>query len=453
MTQPKEWAVSPSQISSWRECHRKYAWSYVLGLKKEQNVGAEYGSRVHKGLEQYLKGELPKSGVLHDLIMPVLSPALKHFPTPGTAFAEEKFKFHWDGVLFTGRTDARNTTTVFDLKTTKDRKYAKKAPELSVDPQGILYAKAFPGTSSRWVYTLTEGTEKAWPVDFTAVRDGAPTNEILRDAKEILDVIHEKKHPLKLLPPEDQSVCNKYGKCPFYDLCTDLSPFRGVMRAKDKDMGLLDKMRAEETKTSPRDGDGVVVPINTVYVQDAAINPPEVAGAGAPPPPPTEKPKRAPRKAKQLPLEAAPVQPVQTIEGQTTEVVKPTTASSETVGTETAAPVGPSATVVAGPIPLTVALLFINSKPRGAMAAELFDVQSAITKVKDAMREQGVGDYRYLDFAVGAGNIAYKTMEVLAGTEQAKNGTLMLYVNSQLPEGKLVLGELVARATVVIEGD
>lgn len=430
----KEWAVSPSQISAWRECHRKYAWSYVVGTPKPQNDGAIYGDGVHRGLEQYLKGTLPKTGILLELVMPVLLPALKHFPAPGTAIAEEKFKFHWDGILFTGRTDARNSTTVFDLKTTKDRQYAKKATDLAIDPQGILYAKAFPGTNSRWVYTLTQGKEKAWPVDFNAVRDGAPAIEILKDAKEILDVIHEKKHPLKLAPPEDQSVCNKYGKCPYFDLCTDLSPFRGLNKTRDKDMGLLDKMRTEGESVASTQVPPVVVG------DEVAINPPEASGAGEPPPPPTEKPKRAPRKPKALPV--APAQ-------EATEVVKPTTESSEPVASKGA--LDPQTGTA--PVPLTIAMLFINCKPRGPMAAELVDVQLAVTKVKDAMREQGIGDYRYLDFAVGAGNIAYKTMEVLAGTEPAKNGTLMLYVNSQLPEGKLVLGELVAKANIVIEGD
>ena len=51
----KHWRFSPSQLATFLECPRKWAWKYVAGKRTPANASAGLGTLIHKLLEQYLK--------------------------------------------------------------------------------------------------------------------------------------------------------------------------------------------------------------------------------------------------------------------------------------------------------------------------------------------------------------------------------------------------------------
>lgn len=421
--------VSPTQIKNWRDCPRKVLWQIVKGIKVPSGKAAEKGNQIHAKLEQYLKeGTLDYTKDKEAL--ETLEPALRHFPNPGDCDAEGKFKFKWHDLWFVGRYDALqvkseiNAGRVYDLKTTSDKKWAKDEPELVADPQPIIYFKAFENAvdSCRWVYTLTRGPKKAWAVDFKPVQSGPVVDLLIKDAGAIVKAVTDKIDPLKVPPPEDKSVCSAYGGCPYRSYCTDLSPLVGIQKRDFPLMGMAEieaRMRGS-LKEEPQTTD---------------INPPEVADAG-PPPAPEEAKKRGRKKA--LPVVAPEVA------SQSMIAASP---KPNEVGTV------PADEQADGAIPpLTIAMLFIDCLPRGKMGADVIDVSSAITAVTDALREKNIENYRFLEYGQGAGVIASKTIEALARTEANKKGELLLFLDSRLPESKLVQGELTAKASLVIQG-
>lgn len=398
-------AVSPTQISNYRACPRKIAWQFTSGIRPASGPGAELGDRVHKCLEKYLKYNQRD---YTDIAQEILDPALPFFPKPGECETEEKFRFDWGGLLFTGRTDARTHLRVYDLKTTKDKKYAKTEEQLKKDPQGIIYSKASGGLPGRWVYSLTT-KRLAWAVDFQPEGSGPEVDRILEDAETIGRIVGNKVAALDI--PPNTAACGDYGGCPFKPYCTDISPLKSIF----KPMGIDLLSRLSSSGDRP------------------AINPPEVAESGPPPVPEPETPKskRPPKKR-----EAAPSPPSAPTSSRT---VAPETVESE---------VKTMAMVMTAP--LTVAMLFIDSLPDGKMGADVIDVAVAINAVEEGLKKDNVENYRFLEYGQGAGIIAAKTIEWLANTEQSKKGELLLYIDSRLPESKLVLGTLRAKASVTV---
>lgn len=57
---PKPTYVSYSAISMWETCALQYKFAYVEGLDRPSGPAAARGTRLHKALEKYLKGQLPE---------------------------------------------------------------------------------------------------------------------------------------------------------------------------------------------------------------------------------------------------------------------------------------------------------------------------------------------------------------------------------------------------------
>lgn len=400
-------AVSPTQISNYRACPRKIAWQFTAGIRPSSGPGAELGDRVHKCLEKYL--------VFNQLdytneATKILEPALPFFPPPLTCNAEEKFRFEWDGLLFTGRTDARTHLRIYDLKTTKDARYAKSKEQLEKDPQAIIYSKAFGGSPGRWVYTLTT-KRSAWPVDFEPRTSGEEAARILEDSRSIGEIVRRRANPLDI--PPNTAACGDYGGCPYRNNCTDLSPLRNIF----KNQMNIDLSRLIAPAPPPA---------------APAFNPPESSESGAPPVPEPEAPKtKRPRKAK---ADATP--PSEAPPSLSIGVTQPSTEEASDNRTQVA--------------PLTVAMLFIDCLPDGQMGLDVINVSVAIEAVREGLKKDGVQDYRFLEYGQGSGIIAAKAIEYLGSLEASRKGELLLYVDSRLPESKLVMGSLTAKATVKV---
>ena len=82
--------LSASQIETFSNCPRKWAWRYLEGVEDEPNKSAELGRAIHAELEKYLRGEsidfTSETGY-------IAASGLEHLPKPGTPglLIEEEF--------------------------------------------------------------------------------------------------------------------------------------------------------------------------------------------------------------------------------------------------------------------------------------------------------------------------------------------------------------------------
>lgn len=201
--------ISASQIGNWDVCERRWAYTYIAGIRSPSNASAALGSAVHEKLERHmLKGEAFDLTPREDgapTVDHIAAQALPYVPrqflaveapfrlavTPrGTvigngdeaAAIEEVTAMsrgtttHVDGseldvVILNGRIDViRDAFTVLDWKTSKDiRRYAKTPEDLETDPAAIIYAAALETATARRSY---EGTRLEW-VYLSTKLDGA----------------------------------------------------------------------------------------------------------------------------------------------------------------------------------------------------------------------------------------------------------------------------------------
>jgi hypothetical protein len=262
--------VSPTQIGTWRECQRKWAWKRIGKIDVGQKASAALGTRTHKQLEHYLAGQ---SVDFMDETGEILAPAVEHFPAPGLPGMKSEWEFRLEapkaGVILHGLMDIWVPPTpedpwanIFDLKTTSDiNRWAKTPEDLQTDPQGVIYAgvgMAY-GTTDRvnlnWVYTQTRGTKKSKKVHLPVIagegvfRENWKNNldtaqEIVRNYKrdkrergspackpgdEVSKIIVTRYQP-------NPAACDGFGGCPYREFCPDVDPFSGLFGENKEDM-------------------------------------------------------------------------------------------------------------------------------------------------------------------------------------------------------------------------
>lgn len=262
--------ISASQIGAWDTCQRKWAYTYVAGIRSPSNASAALGSAVHEKLERHmLKGEAfdttPRedgSGALGaPTVDQIAAQALPFIPrqwlaieapfrlavTPrgsiigggdeGEAIEEVKMMArsttsHADGaelavVILNGRIDViRDPFTVVDWKTSKDiRRYAKTPEDLETDPAAIIYAAAletatarrsYEGTSLDWIYLSTklEGAKKV----STAIQGVRRLPLLAPQLEGIVEARRAWKSPEDA--PPNPAGCMTFGGCFFRDRCS-----------------------------------------------------------------------------------------------------------------------------------------------------------------------------------------------------------------------------------------
>lgn len=435
-------------MANFRLCERKPLWQLVVKVPRQTSKSLELGNRVHLRLERYLKAN-EFDYTTDKEAQEILEPALPYFPMPGEAQVEGKIQpFQWEGLTFGGRLDVKlprledRPGVIYDLKTTKDKKWAKTANELICDPQPIIYFKAYENEvdSCRWVYTLTQGARKAWPVDFRPVTSGPVVDSLLKDAEKLTKYVTEKKHPLTVLPPTDTNVCSAFGGCPYRSLCTDISPFRGVNR-KEPEMSFADVMNRLGQSVQPATAPPVESP-TTENTEVAAVNPPEQALAGPPPlPAEEEKPTKARKRRTKAEVEAAKT---------LAEAPKPEGATLKECLEIDAAIHGKAQTVepkLPESKPLVVEMLLLDCMPEGPLAGKVKNVAHFIEQAHEIVKERSkVAHYKFIDYGEGTGAIAAVSMALMADSKEE----LVLFMNTSLPESKLIENALVAKAKLTI---
>jgi len=225
--------ISATQINKYRRCQRLYAFEYVEGHKPPPSKKQEFGSAVHKQLEEWLRlgrapddspeGRVAKQGIKNGWL-----------PTPRSGLlVEHEFSFSWfPGVEMIGFIDCvepdDEEPLVIDHKTTSDLRWAMGVDDLRKDPQALLYAvwaaKHYraPVVRARWLYYAASnpktGPRKpagARPVEVKFdCRQKAFIDEVkaLNDDIAAIARIRKRKTPALDLPASP-GACEMYGGC------------------------------------------------------------------------------------------------------------------------------------------------------------------------------------------------------------------------------------------------
>src|SRR5271166_3166193 len=233
--------LSASQVQTFSDCQRKWAWKYVAGVEEPPSPAAELGRAVHAELEKYLRG-----GEINFTteVGYIAAAGLEHLPKPGTLGLRVEEEFHFEGpsghsylgykdLEVPGVVQLAQIGIVYDHKTTSDLKWQKTEDDLKKDVQATLYAVDYfrnhPDESEvelRWVYYQTNAWNRFLEIEQIA--------ETMSTAAE--------KQPLEL--PPNINHCSAYGGCPHQGRC-NLSPFE-KMRSHVSQNKLLLALQAKK---------------------------------------------------------------------------------------------------------------------------------------------------------------------------------------------------------------
>ena len=343
--------ISASQINTWRECKRKWAWSRLDGVEGERNVYAEKGVVIHEMLEAWLKEAKPIDlDYVHTLSDettfkpgPIAAAGLKHLPQPKTCGTERYISVQTEKVKYRGYIDFddknRSLPLVGDHKTTGDFKWAKTEDDLRKDPAATIYAAALivevealtkkecNEVELNWIYYRTKGRPKSEKVSVVLTKAEVTRNfdDLDATALEIIEARQNIKSALELEP--NPKACDSYGGCPYRQNCnlSTMDRMKAIMAQeslaqkmeKRKMATLAERMAARKAAAGPS-----TPPTKTAAEKPAApaeatvaagqINPPEgsTTRQETPPAPPTstEAPKNLLKRPKASATAAAPAQ-------------------------------------------------------------------------------------------------------------------------------------------------
>lgn len=306
---------SASQLDTFQDCNRKWAWDKIERIPRDENRFASWGVSAHGMLEGYLKHGTPLD--LTTDVGEALMAGLHYFPQPGTPgmTVEGEFLLQGWNHFFYGKKDVQLASrivgvnvlpghapivesalidpyhgqlvpVVFDLKTTTSFRYAHTQETLRTNIQAALYATQAMvqlGTQVcdlRWVYVKSRKPWASKPVDLRVTRDDVtPTLTRIKDlADQMAWIKRSGKRALDLAPNPD--ACEKYGGCSYIDRC-NLSPLE----------------RMNSIMNAPVD------PAKNAFLDDIARMAAQNGGAGAAinPPPPPPPPGLPPSTGFQLP--------------------------------------------------------------------------------------------------------------------------------------------------------
>ncbi len=457
-----EYNFSPSQISTFLDCDRKWALGSIAKIRMESGTAAALGTETHTQLETYLSGGqidyTRDSGY-------IAASGLHHLPAPplSKTLLESKFKFQSPatGFFYNGIRDVfipGEVPLVIDHKTTSGLRWAKTVEDLLGDPQAMIYAYSAmaPVVNLRWVYYQTKGARKSKPVHLTVSRGHVEEQfdriELTtREMRAILDLQTEDKKAYALsLEPSPES-CEKFGGCQYRHLC-NLGPQDRITsffkQAQQQEQIMSVQSLVERLKAATSQGAKVEVidegkPSQSVttFSKDF-INPPPIDAPAFEAPAPQsvvdviaaatpEDVKKAVAKAKRDAKKEAAKKVVE-------EVIQAT----DMVFEEVVGPGLPSEPQM--PVEQKKGYdLYIDCLPDG----HIQDMAYIFGIAKKAVAEKaGVPDYRLVQFGAGPGYLEVAVQDLI------NNGMLSgkVYVSTQCQETHACLSLLVSRAESVI---
>lgn len=338
--------ASPSQVETWRDCRRKWAYSRVR--RRGPNKAADYGERCHAIAEAWLRDGTPP-----DTRTPegrTVLAGIHLLPSPGAPglLIEHRATPVLHGIGWDMRLDylfgfvADSHVIIGDHKTTGNIAELAKAAELlaTTDPQGVAYshwaAEEFqvPNVVGQWTYYQRDTKAPAKPVVFTVARAAVAERFAAMHRDEVLPMVRARAAPIESLP-RSLDACSKYGGCPYQAEClVGISP-------QERADAALSRLRKATPMTTPLPADllaaiivaggqvppaAAAVPLDPAVEECLAAMPPEeaakiraaMAAAAAAPvapqvpvvPPPAVEPVVAPKKTrKKATVEPLAVEP------------------------------------------------------------------------------------------------------------------------------------------------
>lgn len=217
--------LNSSQIDTFLTCQRKWGFIYKDGLEVLPSEAMAFGIRVHKVLEQYLKGYQIKYDTAESRIASAGFQFLsKNIPYENI---EKKFFFKSSGHTFFGTPDffehvGSQTWVLGDHKTCSSLSSALSSEELKKNTQANIYSKWLIQEKQaevinlKWIY-YQRNKPKAKCVEAKLTKEEVNHNftQIIQVADNIVNLI-SKASPIL---PKNNNSCFKYGKCEFYSHC------------------------------------------------------------------------------------------------------------------------------------------------------------------------------------------------------------------------------------------
>lgn len=469
--------LSASQIQTFVDCQRKWAWRYVAGVETPSSPAADTGKAVHAELEKYLHGgEIDFSSEIGY----IAAAGLQFLPKPGTEGALIEQEFHFEGPsghTYLGYKDLQIPGIIFDHKTTSNLKWQKTEDDLREDVQATLYATDYfrdhpdeLDVELRWIYYQTKNAKKS---AVTVIRVNQPEtwNRFLKieQIAQQMAVAFDRQ-PLEL--PANVDHCSAYGGCPHQGRC-NLSPFERV-RSHVSQNKLLMSLQNKKAAAATANGEagttaslafapggvhhGVLplpTPANSLLARLQAqgapaavpVNPPEYQ------PPPAAAPAAASAAAATAPAVAPPAAPAAAA-AAAPPAAAATAPAPAALSAAPAPPVEPAARGRGRPkkatLPETglvpkIDTLYVNCAPVGETVIDA--VQLIVLAKKKIQEATGLADYRFAEFGQGPGLLSL----AVVGELDALEGVLpAVRLDTTTPEGSIVAVELIARAGTVV---
>jgi hypothetical protein len=448
--------ISPSQIATWRLCHRKWGFTYLGGERPPASKAMLIGTALHAKAETFFATGLPDYTVRsdeEDQAARLLPAILDYLPQDRGAayetFSEQKVECMIQGVHFGGRfdwltrLDLNDHWELGDLKTTINLKWAKTELELSTDPQVLVYSMAQTVTkpdkiTCRWLYVQTRGAPLVREVkvrpDFNALPD------LIQDGREITIAWRDRPRPEDLEP--NTSACDAYGGCPFRSKCVIDPGERLIALQRRMGVAIESPMAKQQTFEEMMAQATGIAEINPPTPPTVPFTEPE-ALTKSDPPAPVEVFPGANRLYACSP-ETADLPPV--LDPEKADKPKRTRKAKDTTfQAPWPAPVAVQARAETDAPETFIGTLYLNCMPLHDNEVEWADyiIASARAEISQKM---GVEDYRLIDFK-GAGILVVAVEDKIRQLRPAK-----LILDLHNAEGRLLSGPLTAMAEHVVRG-
>lgn len=492
---------SPTQISTYIECPRKWAWRRIAKIYEPPNASAALGTETHALLEKYLTDGTMPDHVAHPQAAKVASSGLHLLPTPGTEgmLLERQFRFQSPRThyVYNGLKDVEiapgvpvvtlgadgSAPIVIDHKTTSSiDAYAKSADDLLYDPQAIIYAvdsmARFESrrVDLRWVYYQTKGVNRSYVTSQRIESSHAAKvfETIEQVASEAASALDRGLQPLDLEP--NPSACNAYGGCPHRHRCNLKPSDQARSRMSNS---LIASLRARVQSTVP------AAVVTEVPAAGAIVVSPPPEATPAEPEAPQTLPSWATAEVDQL--KAAPKAKVNPPEAEEPPAAVVAEAPAEKpkrrrrveakdpVAADVHASAGADVATASGAIDHVTVVASITAEDAASLKKELEEVRDAVcggackgftlyvdcmpigkpAKLvssffekanKDVEEVHKVPDYRLVDYGKGAPLFAASVVE------QVQASGKDVIVDTRTPEGAIVLEALASKASFVVRG-
>lgn len=253
--------VSPSQLSAFRRCERRWFLRYKERLSDPGSASTVFGTRVHRVTEHHqLSGAWPEAAEIGQIfrvteieatrmlrcaqaVRPLLPPGIARVDlverklliqtatpsamTGGRGTLPKPYEGRIDRIVMPGEDPRDPRLGVRDVKTTSGSYPAKTEHEIREDDQFVVYSEAvfreYPAERSisfQLLYTLTKGKPQGWPVGVVASRDEVA--EKFANLHPVVDRMVETYAGTAKASKPNLAACREFGGCPYLGRCAQL---------------------------------------------------------------------------------------------------------------------------------------------------------------------------------------------------------------------------------------